>query len=66
MWKNGAELADGQYMVIDQNASAITMATPFDTTLQRLNMSLNSTYIAYTSDGKARHKEMEVQDKMQV
>lgn len=59
-WKNGAELADGKYMNIDQNQSTVYVQTPWDDELVKLNDELNNTYIAYGNEGE-EYKENQVQ-----
>jgi hypothetical protein len=52
-WKDGAELADGKYMVIDQNRAVVTIAAPQDKEIARLGAELNKTYLAYGAQGRA-------------
>lgn len=61
-WKDGAELADGNYFNIDQNQSTVYVQTPWDDELIQLNNQLNGTYIAYGNDGDEKKKNMEEQD----
>ncbi|WNJ15940.1 vWA domain-containing protein [Pontibacter sp. G13] len=58
-WKDGADLAKGQYMNIDQNQEVSHIPTPYDDELHMLNQRLNETYISYGSQGRAR-KEMQM------
>ena len=46
-WKQGALLADGSFMTIDQNQTIVAIPTPQDEELVKLNGNLNKTYIAY-------------------
>lgn len=46
-WKDGALLADGEFITINMNEATVYIETPFDTTLLRLNNGLNSTYLFY-------------------
>lgn len=46
-WKNGALLADGSYMVIDQNSAVAHIAAPQDTEIVKLSEQLNKTYVRY-------------------
>jgi len=58
-WKEGAMLADGAYMAIDQNRAVPQIAAPQDTEITRLGQELNQTYVAYGAAGgeaKARQK----------
>ena len=50
-WKDGADLADGSYINIDQNQEVVHIATPFDDELVQLGQKLNETYIAYGYEG---------------
>ena len=59
-WKEGADLADGQYLNIDQNQEVVHISTPFDQQIIELNNELNETYIGYGSEGEAR-KEMQME-----
>ena len=61
-WKDGADLADGSYMNIDQNQEVVHIDTPFDDELVQLGQKLNETYIAYGYEGdelKQRQKEQD-------
>jgi hypothetical protein len=46
-WAEGAKLADGSYMSINQNEQVAAIATPQDKELAELNARLNTTYLAY-------------------
>ena len=46
-WKDGAVLADGQYLNIDQSRKTIHVAAPQDKQIAELGEKLNETYIAY-------------------
>lgn len=61
-WKEGAELADGKYINIDQNIAAVQIAAPQDRELARLNNELNQTYVPYGREGKAAKRRQEEQD----
>ncbi len=61
-WKDGADLAGGRYLSIDQNLQVRVITAPQDAELTRLGEELNKTYIAYGSTGKERKKEQEKQD----
>ncbi|HOT95742.1 MAG TPA: VWA domain-containing protein [bacterium] len=50
-WQAGADLADGSYFNIDQNAKSFEPPTPFDQELADLGTGLNRTYIAYGREG---------------
>lgn len=51
-WKDGADLADGKYLVIDQNRAVVSIAAPQDKEIAKLGVELNKTYLAYGVDGK--------------
>lgn len=53
-WAEGAELADGQYLNIDQNKTLPHIDAPQDAELTKLNTELNKTYIPF---GAAKHRE---------
>jgi len=49
-WKDGAVLADGSYMVIDQNTAIAHVAAPQDAEIVKLSEELNKTYVRYGKD----------------
>jgi len=61
-WKDGAALADGRFLVINQDARMTNIAAPQDKDIVILNGKLNSTYIAYGSAGGAGKARQEAQD----
>ena len=50
-WKDGADLADGKYLVIDQNRAVVSIEAPQDKELAKLGVELNKTYLAYGTEG---------------
>ncbi len=46
-WKQGADLTDGSYMSINQNAVAVHIDAPQDKIIIELNAQLNTTYLGY-------------------
>jgi hypothetical protein len=52
-WKDGAALADGSFMCINQEAKVAHIAAPQDKELAELGVKINSTYIAYGKAGEA-------------
>ncbi|MBI2839399.1 MAG: VWA domain-containing protein [Acidobacteria bacterium] len=61
-WKDGADLADGRYMSIDQNAVAVHVDAPQDKKIAELGAALNQTYIAYGAAGEASKQRQAEQD----
>lgn len=53
-WKDGADLANGNYMAINQNKATTYVATPFDDKILKLNQKLNKTYVAYGTVGASK------------
>ena len=62
-WKDGATLADGKFMNIDQNATAVHVASPQDKRIAELGVKLNETYIAYGAHGRVAQNRQKAQDK---
>ena len=62
MWKDGAALADGEYLSIDQNRTAVYVAAPQDDEIARLGVEINNTYIPYGAQGEAGHSRQVAQD----
>jgi hypothetical protein len=59
-WKDGADLADGKYINIDQNQEIVHIDTPYDEELVELGQQLNDTYIAYGyNGGEFKHRQEE-------
>jgi hypothetical protein len=46
-WKDGAELADGRYLVIDQNRTVVSIETPQDKEIAKLGVEMNRTYVGF-------------------
>jgi hypothetical protein len=61
-WKDGADLADGSFMNIDQNQKVVDVKAPQDSAIMVLGQQLNATYISYGSAGTARKKMQAEQD----
>ncbi len=61
-WKDGADLADGKYININQNEAVVHIETPYDKEIGELNNKLNDTYIGYGSKGKAKKERQMIQD----
>lgn len=60
MWKDGADLADGNYMNIDHNAAIVHINAPQDAEIIKLGQQLNKTYIAFGNAGREK-KEMQAE-----
>jgi len=61
-WKDGALLADGSYMCINQNKRVPHIAAPQDREIAKLSADLNGTYIPYGTAGAAGHQRQSAQD----
>jgi hypothetical protein len=62
-WKDGADLADGSFMNIDQNRKVVNIKAPQDSMIMVLGQQLNTTYISYGSAGVARKQMQMEQDR---
>jgi len=62
MWKQGAQLADGEYMNINHNQTTVYIETPYDKRINELNQKLNETYIPYGTEGKIKKENQTKQD----
>lgn len=61
-WKDGAVLADGRYMSIDQNQKVVVIPAPQDDEIARLGAELNKTYIPYGKMGREGQARQVAQD----
>ncbi|HEX5222977.1 MAG TPA: VWA domain-containing protein [Verrucomicrobiae bacterium] len=61
-WKDGALLADGNYLVIDQNRAVVSIEAPQDKEIAKLGVELNKTYIAYGTAGRLGEARQKAQD----
>jgi hypothetical protein len=61
-WKDGAVLADGRYMSIDQNQKVVEIPAPQDTEIARLGVELNKTYLPYGKLGTTGLARQSAQD----
>lgn len=61
-WREIARLADGQYASIDQNNTAVVIATPYDDALINLSTRLNETYIPFGETGYVGWQNQQAQD----
>lgn len=62
-WKDGAVLADGDFLNIDHNRQVAHIAAPQDEEIARLSIELNDTYIAYGAAGQAARQRQAEQDR---
>jgi len=61
-WKNGAILANGNYMSIEQDRKTVYIDTPYDKEIVSLNDKLNDTYITYGATGHVNKANQVKQD----
>jgi hypothetical protein len=61
-WKDGAVLADGRYMSIDQDQKVVEIPAPQDPKIAQLGADLNKTYLPYGRMGQAGQMRQQVQD----
>lgn len=61
-WKDGAVLADGRYLSIDQNQKVVEIPTPQDKEIAKLGVELNRTYLPYGRLGRAGQMRQAAQD----
>ncbi len=61
-WKSGADLTGGNYMSIEQDRKTVYIESPFDIEIEKLNVSLNATYIYYGKDGSHKKENQSAQD----
>ena len=61
-WKDGAYIAGGEYMNIDQDCKYVYIPSPYDDRILHLNKKLNDTYIGYGKKGYLYKTRQETQD----
>jgi len=61
-WKDGADIASGSYMSIEQNRKTVYIATPYDERISALNEKLNNTYVYYGNSGASKKEMQTAQD----
>ena len=61
-WKDAASLADGRFMNIDHNATAVHIPAPQDKRIAELGGKINDTYLAFGHRGKRMQKRQLEQD----
>ena len=61
-WQDGALLADGKFMNIDQNQAVVHFEAPQDAEIVRLSTALNDTYVAFGTQGNDSFARQSAQD----
>ncbi|MGI8603013.1 MAG: vWA domain-containing protein [Verrucomicrobiales bacterium] len=61
-WKAGADVAEGRFLVIDQDRAVVHIPSPVDARIEKLNLELNLTYIPYGKAGGAARQNQFDQD----
>jgi hypothetical protein len=61
-WSDGAILADGRYMSIDQNQKVVEIDAPQDRTIVQLGIELNKTYLPFGKMGEVGCARQTAQD----
>jgi hypothetical protein len=61
-WKDGADLADGRFLIINHNVVASVPAAPQDKEIAEYNVKLNGTYCAFGTLGKDGLARQNMQD----
>lgn len=61
-WKDGADLADGKYMSINQDQQIVQIDAPQDDEIIKLSTELNKTYIGYGLEGEKKKERQAAQD----
>ncbi len=61
-WKDGAVLADGRFLNIDQNRQIVHIPAPQDTEIAELGVRLNTTYVPFGQRGQAAQERQAAQD----
>ena len=62
-WQHGALMAEGKYMVIDQDRAVVHFEAPQDKEIARLGEELNRTYVAFGADGVESQVRQQLQDR---
>jgi len=61
-WKDGALLADGSFLNINQNQAVVEIPAPQDAKIATLNADLNDTYVSYGEEGEEGARRQAEQD----
>ncbi len=62
-WEEGAQLAGGRFLVIDQDQRVADVATPYDKEISDLGVQINKTYVQYGPQGGVGAARQESMDK---
>jgi hypothetical protein len=62
-WQHGALMAEGKYMVIDQDRAVVHFDAPQDKEIARLGEELNKTYVAFGAYGAESQGRQQAQDR---
>jgi hypothetical protein len=63
MWRDGARLGEGKFLVIDQDRAVPYVEAPQDKEIARLSSDLNGTYLAYGAEGRLNSVRQLAQDR---
>ena len=63
LWRFSAELASGNYSMIDHNRKMADLKTPYDTQFRELNRRMNDSFVWYGKDAAKHMKNQIEQDK---
>ena len=62
-WEDGAQLAGGRFLVIDQDQRVADVPTPYDKEISDLGTQVNKTYVQYGPQGRTGAARQESMDK---
>jgi len=62
-WRKGAALAEGKYLIIDQDKAVVHVEAPQDAEIVKLSLQINGTFIPYGKDGARGSFNNTAQDK---
>ncbi len=62
MWKDAAAMSDGRFLIINHNATTVSIPAPQDKSIAELNGKLNDSYIGYGKGGGAGKANQVAQD----
>lgn len=61
-WNDGANIAQGRFLIIDQDRAVADIATPYDKEIAELGQKINSTYVSYGAKGNVGYARQSAQD----